>query len=199
MNEALKYVPHDSFTKPDTIPYAALQPILNGDWSNGGKGAHTILSHIHKDDPRGASPANPAFDQQYSHWEYGIQAWSGRAGLTQDGAEPGSEAAVAGALIPAPDVVLPTQQTHTFAITNPARSARIEAGRPITITVSHTGPQPLEKVEYHVNGVFMGASNNEPFSLTVVPETRAETTIRAVGHIKFSGGVFTDTVTLPTN
>ncbi len=200
MNEALKYVAHEKFERPDPIPYDTLQPVLNGDWSNGNKGAHSILMYVSKDNPRGPAPANPNADQQFGHWEYGVQAWVAQNGLaTPDGAEPGSEAAQAALIIqPTGAGASQSTQQHSFAIVNPARGASIKVGQPLTITVRHTGPQPLEKVEYHVNGVFMGASNSEPFSITVVPDSGPEVTIRAIGHAKFSGGVFSDVVTVPT-
>ncbi len=140
-------------------------------------------------------------DNQYGHWEYAIQSWVGLNGLaTPDGAIPGSEAAQVQALVPdAGGSTQSSTQQHTFAIVNPVRGTSVQTGRPLTITVRHSGPQPLEKVEYHINGVFMGASNNEPFALTIVPDTGPEITIRAVGHAKFSGGMFSDIITLPTN
>lgn len=199
MDEALKYVAHDKFEKPDPIPYETLQPVLNGDWSNGGKGPHSILAYLNKDDPRGAPPSNPAVDNQYDHWEYGIQAWSGLNGLaTPDGALPGSEAVQTQTLIQQGVGAPNSSPQHTFSIINPVRGERIQTGKPLTVTVRHTGPQPLEKVEYYINGVFMGSANGEPFSITVVPDAGPEITVRAVGYVKFSGGVFNDVVVVPT-
>jgi hypothetical protein len=92
------------------------------------------------------------------------------------------------------------EQPHTFRILYPPKGGSIQGGRPLTITVEHTGPQELEKVEYYVNGVYMGASNGSPFSITVVPEKRSgDTVIRAVGHVRFSGGMYNDSTTVSTN
>ncbi len=200
MNEALKYVEHEKFVEPDPIPYDTLQPVLNGDWSNGNKGPHSILAYINKDDPRGPAPANPNADSQFGHWEYGIQAWVGLNGLaTPDGAGPGSEAQQSEAIVGQTGSTVAPEQQHKFSIAYPVRGNPVVSGKPLTITIRHSGPQPLEKVEYFVNGVYMGASNNDPFSITVVPDSGPELTVRAVGYAKFSGGTFSDVVVVPTN
>lgn len=37
---------------------------------------HSILHFVNKNDPLGGYPANPTNDQQYYHWEYGVQKWN---------------------------------------------------------------------------------------------------------------------------
>jgi membrane peptidoglycan carboxypeptidase len=37
---------------------------------------HSILHFVNKNDPTGPVPANPALDQQYENWEYGVQKWN---------------------------------------------------------------------------------------------------------------------------
>jgi hypothetical protein len=55
----------------------------------------------------------------------------------------------------------------------------------------YTGTETVQKIEYSVNGLFIGSSNSAPFTMTFVPAARAgQTPIKAVAHI-MSGGTIT--------
>ncbi|MFZ2593849.1 MAG: PBP1A family penicillin-binding protein [Minisyncoccia bacterium] len=194
MNEALKVVPHTKFIKPDPIPYDTLQPILHGDWSNGGKGVHSILYYLDKTNPRGPA-TSPLHDSQLANWEYAIQKWVSTNSLTL----PGGEAVVTPPLAGSENSETNTQTTNSvvparLTITSPQRGSGVSMGTPITITVSKTGTADLERVEYSIDGVNMGASNGAPFSYTIIPPHVGDMVIRAVGHLKNFGGTVTDQV-----
>ncbi|MEK7147976.1 MAG: transglycosylase domain-containing protein, partial [Patescibacteria group bacterium] len=71
MDKALPNFPEESFIPPLPEDYSELKPILAGVMPSGE--AHSILHYVYKDNPRGAYPANPASDPEYTHWEYGVK------------------------------------------------------------------------------------------------------------------------------
>lgn len=110
MNEVVKTLPNESFTKPNPTDSYDLKPILRGKWQGGvstinntevvstttdttdaapyttveesvSGGVHTILYWIDKDNPRGSAPSNPASDPQFNNWEYGVRQWAAARGL----------------------------------------------------------------------------------------------------------------------
>jgi 1A family penicillin-binding protein len=186
MDQALKYVPHDRFTPPDPLPLDTLQPVLKGDWSNGGQGAHSTLYFIDKNDPRGAPPSNPHNDPQFTNWEFAVQAWLGTH--TIDGVAIPGMPLLPGTTTPVNNN--PADPNNTLFFTNPTQNGTVQGGVPLTISVGHNGPQEIEKVEYMVNGVYIGSTNTAPFSMTFVPSKRGGLTpIKAVGYLKNNGGL----------
>lgn len=193
MDEALKVVAHEKFVNPDPIAYETLQPVLKGDWSNGGKGVHTILYFVDKNNPRGPSPSSPQMDGQFANWEFAIQKWVHDNGLST------STDVISAPLTPTS--ITPVASTASSAparlsITNPINGSGAGLGTPITITVSKSGSGELERVEYSIDGVNMGASNGAPFSYTIIPPHTGDITIRAIGHLKNFGGTTADQVTI---
>lgn len=73
MDEALPNLPVESFISPSRDGYADLKPILRGEV---GTDPHSILYYVHKDDPRGPYPLNPATDPQFNNWEFGVRRWA---------------------------------------------------------------------------------------------------------------------------
>ncbi len=103
MDEVLKTVPVENFTKPIQEDSYDLKPVLRGKWQGGisnitqnpnvdpnipydsvqevlSGGVHSILYWLNKDDPRGAPPVNPATDPQFNNWEYGVRQWASANG-----------------------------------------------------------------------------------------------------------------------
>lgn len=78
MSYALSKYPKMYFNQPDPIT-TAVPPMLQGNWQipdeQGRVTPHSLLYWTDKNNPRGAAPSSPAQDPQFSHWEYGIQAW----------------------------------------------------------------------------------------------------------------------------
>jgi 1A family penicillin-binding protein len=99
MDEVLKTIPNESFTKPQKEDSYNLKPVLRGKWQGGisnitentiidpntpynsiqetlSGGVHSILYWLKKDDPRGSAPTNPSEDPQFVRWEYPIRLWA---------------------------------------------------------------------------------------------------------------------------
>ena len=104
MDEVLKTVPGEEFVKPQKEDSYDLKPVLRGKWQGGisnivqnlffnpnvpynsvqetlSGGVHSILYWVDKDNPRGASPANPNDDSQFERWEYSVRLWAQSQGL----------------------------------------------------------------------------------------------------------------------
>jgi len=99
MNEVLKTVPNENFTKPQVENSYDLKPVLRGKWQGGisnitqnpiidpnvpyesltetlSGGVHSILYWVNKNDPRGVPPINSGDDPQFTNWEYGVRRWA---------------------------------------------------------------------------------------------------------------------------
>lgn len=99
MDEVLKTIPSENFTKPQIENSYDLKPVLRGKWQGGisnitqnpiidpnvpyesltetlSGGVHSILYWVNKNDPRGAPPTNPGDDPQFTNWEYGVRKWA---------------------------------------------------------------------------------------------------------------------------
>jgi 1A family penicillin-binding protein len=93
MDFALTKIPDEKFAQPQ-IDLSGVKPIIRGDYidssllvseaQNGSttpdltgviNSIHDILYYVNKDDPQGPYPTNPANDDQFVNWEYGVQAW----------------------------------------------------------------------------------------------------------------------------
>lgn len=99
MDEVIKTVPIESFTKPQVENSYDLKPALRGKWQGGissiiqnpitdpnvpfdsltetlSGGVHSILYWLNKDNPRGSTPLNPGDDSQFTNWEYSVRKWA---------------------------------------------------------------------------------------------------------------------------
>lgn len=170
MQYALPKREQTPFTEPAEINTSEGNPILHGVWSQPGEGVHSILYFVDKENPLGPKPSNPEKDSQFRAWEYGVQLW---AGTIQPSTTPASTI----------ETVAPQQNTPApFIITHPTQGARHTSGTLLTIEVSNTPANPLKKVAYYLNGVFIGASDRTPFSISVVPSATGPLRIQAVAE-----------------
>ena len=105
MEYAVSKYPNTPFPEPRAESTETLKPILRGIWEGGETTAvdaftlqpvpagyagmtkervtvnvHSILYWLSKDDPRGAAPANPADDPQFTRWEWAVRNWAQRNG-----------------------------------------------------------------------------------------------------------------------
>lgn len=202
MKEALALMPNEEFEEPDYSADFAKKPILRGSWmgnetyyidtiSGGLAGpntpeeskqeqvvtnVHSILYWIDRKDIMGPPPANPSNDPQFEHWEVPVQKWWAE----HTGQYP----------ITTPGMPTTTDTIHTDAnkpvikITpNPVQSV-YSKNQEIRITVSSTGPYPLQKIDMFVNGLFLG-SLGSPFSFSLTPSDlqnmRLSNDLRIVG------------------
>ncbi len=90
---ALAKIPDEKFAQPQ-IDLSGVKPIIRGDYIDSSllisaaqsgsstpdisgviNSIHDTLFYVNKDDPQGPYPTNPASDDQFMNWEYGVQAW----------------------------------------------------------------------------------------------------------------------------
>lgn len=188
MNKALTHVANESFAPPAPEENSdALKPVMRGDWQGGDGSVHSILYWVNKDDPRGPSPANPASDPQFSHWEYPVRLWAGDHNFAANGI-PGNTTG-AGSTSPTP-----TTSAPYFVVTSPTPQQHVLANTLFTIRVAYPDTLNLQSVEYYLDGVFMGASSQAPFSMSIIPQHSGQSvhTLRAVGKAGFGGNYVTD-------
>lgn len=103
MDEVLKVIPVETFTKPQNEDSYDLKPVLRGKWQGGISsvvpntinsnipyesiqevltgGVHSILYWLDKDNPRGNTEVIPENDSQFERWEYPIRMWATSQGL----------------------------------------------------------------------------------------------------------------------
>jgi 1A family penicillin-binding protein len=210
MDEALKIVKDEDFTKPSPLPQD-IKPILNGNWQQqfAMNGIHSILHFVNKNNPRGENPHIPASDAQYTNWEYPVQLWT----MINLGYGATSTEATSTILQQANMLIQNTQQmiqnnntsspqdnTTTIQTTNktslhivnPVNNSTVRAGVPLMITLAVNGV--FSKVDYYLNGVYIGASVKNPYSITILPQKRTNINIiKAVGRTN-TGGVISDTI-----
>lgn len=185
MDEILATVPNDQFPLPPIEDSFDLKPVLRGKWKGGISeridlvsqkrateytpkettkeyllgGVHSILHWLQKDDPRGAPPQNPDNDPQYKYWEYGISRWLSSTGY-----------------IPEPIPSLPNgfDDVHTTnnqpVITFSQIKTSYSSKETITINPLIQAKSPVLKVEFYLNGKYLGQSSSFPFSNSFVPD-----------------------------
>ncbi|MDP2649985.1 MAG: PBP1A family penicillin-binding protein [bacterium] len=200
MDQALPLVDFGTFPPPPETP-GGLKPVLTGFWQGTSPSTphippsvHSILHWVDKDNPRGPVPGNPQKDGQYVLWEYGVQLWA--HGNVPDIPLDGNGVPVVPNIPNGGEVGTIPPSGAYFAIQSPAANSRHQAGTLMTVSVNYDPSLKLEKVDYYVNGAYMGAAQTAPFSLSIVPQnTGVETqTIKAVGSAGYSG-TYTDEVT----
>jgi 1A family penicillin-binding protein len=199
MLEALKTFPKESFKKPIIEDFETLKPVLKGVWrgseqyvidSISGNLAteftpletreervltdiHSILNWVDKKDPRGEVPKNPENDFQFSLWEYPIQEWVSENNIIEGGFVP-----------TAIDTIHTPQNQPTIRFTSINNDSVHPINIPITTTISYTNKYPINKVDYFINGTFIGSVKNYPFSITFSPyaieNINSQNTIKAV-------------------
>ncbi len=203
MNEALKVMPDEKFKDPTPDDSLELPPVLRGKWQGGTSyfvdkisggaatsltppevieerltgGIHDILYWIDKDHPRDKKVNAPGDDPQFKYWEYGVQKWLEKQGITQN------------ADVPVPQVndSLHTPQSFPhIQIVNPISTNTYNQSDKITVIIGGTSTYPLSKVEYFINNTYIGNSTQTPFSFSFFPQDidgiQTTNTLKAVAY-----------------
>ncbi len=182
MSEALELVPNTNFKSP-TNTATTTKAVLNGQWqgpSASVQSVHSILHWVNKSNPTGTFPINPATNPQYKFWEYPVQKWAKDSDLTSTttptnipntNTEPNSTGPV----------------IRYMHISSPANGARVRNNMMLTTQLNYTPATALTKVEYYLDGVFVGAATRSPFSISVVPHNKGSHSIKAIGRAGFIG------------
>lgn len=165
MEVAMERYPAGTFPSPDP-EQEGLPPVLTGNWNtNPAQGIHEILYWVKKDNPRSGSPTNPQTDSQFAHWEYPVSLWAqGIQVVSSVGPFDQSSQGIIGNL----------------TVITPTSGAPIPLAQPSMITIAF--PEGTTRVSYYINGVYLGSSNQAPFSIQLIPRVSGPATIDAVAE-----------------
>lgn len=137
---------------------------------------HDILHYVDRADPLGPIPADPGRDAQYAAWEAGVADWLARkeieTGIKVTNAAPPTEY---------DDVHVPGN-FPSVTIESPGNGSEISS-RSIDVAVNAFAPRGVRRVEFYLDGFFLGSDESEPFSLHAsLPSTvgRGFHTLKAV-------------------
>ncbi len=117
--------------------------------------AHDILYYVNPDDPLGPSPTDPTQNAQYAAWEAGAQKWI--VGHTNG-------SMVFGAPPTESDDVHKKELRPSLSILN-IKDGTILSTTDFTIQVDTNAPRGVSKVEYRIDGTFVGVVMSAPFAL----------------------------------
>lgn len=189
MGYALKNIPDEKFKAPaadDSV--LDLKPVLRGKWQGGISipidkftqkratdytpkdalddyvygGVHSILYWLNKDDPRGPAPAIPGNnDPQFNLWEYAVRQWAQKNNVI----EPGPQSAP----VDSDNIHLPDRIPQVM-IMSPNSSILYAKNQKVFVSTQINASFPITKVEYYLNGNYLGNSLNAPFQFSFVPE-----------------------------
>lgn len=202
VSEILKDSPDEKFARPE-VADKNLKPVLRGFWQGNnnyfidkisGKLAteytpeetkeervvadvHSILYWVQKENPLGPKPENPGRDPQFTLWETPVRKWAEARGL----------AAVGNEAVPKEyDNIHRPEFFPKIKMESPKTDTIFNQNEKVNIEVSNQSSFPLVKVEFYVNGVFIGSSSRPPFSFSFIPEELSlglgESVIRVVGY-----------------
>lgn len=183
--EAFKTIPDEHFPQPQPL-LPTIKPVLRGVWYGGetyavdkisGKlateftpsdlienrvipNAHEILYWINKSDPTGPAPINPYNDPQFLLWEIPTQAWIAQNGLPMQ----------AWNIIPEgfDDIHNPALAPQ-ITIIEPNATTTYYRTQKLVINTNIISSFPVERVDFFVNGIFLGSTHSLPYAFSFVP------------------------------
>jgi len=122
---------------------------------------HSILYWVDKDDPRGINPDNPEKDPQFNFWETSVQKWASENNLSST---------TVSISIPSDFDSVHTENTQPkISIISPNNEDSYGIGTKISILPNISSSYKIVRVDYFLNGVFLGSSSQYPFSLSFLP------------------------------
>ncbi len=188
MDAALKVLPYDNPGATETFPvatqnpdYETIAPVLRGGWAGGtsffidsisGKLAtaltpiqtlkeevvpdpHNITYWIDPSNPTGPQPTTPSSFPQFNRWEAEFQNWI---------------ASHPNIIPPVPIKPTASDDVHTVAnqpkitVLNPTTGTTPSKSAPLTIQLSLTSVYPITKLEYYLNGQYVGSGSGTSFT-----------------------------------
>jgi 1A family penicillin-binding protein len=191
MDTVLPTLPNTPFKAPAPIDPSTLKPVLRGVWQGGdcstdtslspiniqatdstpnqflpptcNYNVHEILYWVNKNDPLGPAPQNPSSDPEFENWEIPVERWAASQGYQSYGFGNGY-----GTSTPFNNPNIPSASPK-ISIINPQSGESFSKEQSMTINIRNNGPIPLSKVDYFVNGSYIGSSDQPPFSFTFTP------------------------------
>jgi hypothetical protein len=190
MTEINDLLPKNNFVAPDPEP-TNLKPTLRGVWQGGvsysidtisGKVAtqytpikttkeivfpnvHNPLQWINKDNPQGPIPSDPQNDPQYTNWEYSVSNWL----VDYEAKNPGfKETTDFTAPASIDDVHVPANFPH-ISISSPFPGVNLDPNKRVGVSITTSGPYPIQKANLYINGNYITSSTVSPFSMSFTP------------------------------
>ena len=187
MMSILPDLPNTGFKAPAPIDPTGLKPVLRGVWQGGtaysvdktsgqiatdltppelkedvyNYNVHEILYWVNKDDPRGPPPSNPADDPQFEHWEIPVQNWA---------AEQGYGGGLSSSTIPTGfDDTHTNEAAPKISISSPNSNVVYRRDDLLPISIRQDGKYSLSKVDFFINGAYLGSADKAPFNFSFVP------------------------------
>jgi len=186
MKEALQTRQNEPFKKNVSVVDLNKKPVLRGIWDGGEsyvidkisgklateytpeqtrkekiiKNIHSILYWVDKNNPLREKPKDPQTDPQFVRWEYAIRKWVQDSGIKEE----------TSSVIPVEkDNVHTPQNMPTMSVVLTKNT--FNKNEIINVSVTQTGgTYQLSKVDFYVNGSYLGTSTKKPFSYSFVPE-----------------------------
>jgi len=115
---------------------------------------HDTLHYVDKDDPRGPVPEDPGADPMYAVWEEAVQKWAAEQEIFA--ATPPTEY----------DDLHRPEYRPTVGWLSPTESGSL-ATRAVTLEAHAAAPRGISRVEFAVDGRYLGRANFPPYRLTV--------------------------------
>lgn len=198
MSQALLSFPKEYFSTPEPTS-AKIKPVFRGVWQGYDyftidilsqklatdltptetkkeiyiPNVHSILYWVNKDDPYGDLPQNPKEDPQFDHWEYPIQQWL----KTQSLPEPVKPKNY--------DDIHTKTKSPKIDVINPLNSSTYNIKEKILIQISSQNSYPISKLDFYINGNYIGSSATVPFLFSFTPAeinfvTAGENTLKII-------------------
>ena len=190
MTEINDSLPKSTFIAPDPEP-TSLKPTLRGIWQGGvsyfvdtvsGKVAteytpnetkkevifpsvHNILQWVDKNNPQGPAPTDPQNDSQYPNWEYAVRQWF----TDYQSMHPDFKETTNFNPPTATDDVHVPANFPRLSITSPANGSMLDPNGRIPVSISASGPFPIQKADLYINGNYITSSAQSPFTMSFTP------------------------------
>ncbi len=208
MKEVIKKMPTERFTKPTYPEKSTLKPVLRGIWTGNTtykvnlvtnelateftppqlvqekvvREIRSILHWVDKDNPNGPVPQKPEDDAQYPYWQYGVKKWAEENKYTDETTS-----------------VIPTKTDRMHQASNipqgkftsPTEGIVYDSTQNLILTSSINSTYPIQKIDYYLNGVFVGSSDRSPFSISFIPQE-----IESIGAKNILQGIAVDALGL---
>jgi membrane peptidoglycan carboxypeptidase len=139
---------------------------------------HSILHYVNRDNLLGSFPKKPEKDGQYEAFEKGLANW-----IVKREEETGVKIMQVDPPTDFDDVHVP-RNFPSVHLTSPSNNAKFTE-RFINVSSSATAPRGVARVEFYIDGLFLGSDSNSPFELsTNIPSvvSRGLHTIKAVAY-----------------
>ncbi len=116
---------------------------------------HSILHYVDRADPLGSPPQDPNSDPYYEQWETGIKNW-----IAKQEKETGKKITQSAPPTEYDDIHIPNN-FPSVKILSPQDDQTI--GRQISIDVSASGQKKISRVEFYIDGAYLGSDETYPY------------------------------------